>query len=514
MSDYTQGQSSLAQPAHVAAPAQEQPAGKRTLVDQLEPVQRHGSAGGAHGPDDAQVHAAADRGTATASSPLPHGDWIQRAFGRHDVSNVQAHTGRDAAASARDMGADAYASGNHVVLGNNTNDLFTVAHEAAHIVQQRGGVQLKGGVGAEGDAYERHADEVAHHVVQGKSAEGLLDRFAGSGGSPGGQTQRKINIGGQRGEGRKLVYVGGVELGTEHDVPTAWAEIIKVDPSIASLESQAVPVLTQWIVADKSYSDPSKVSEHRGYPSYVELARALRGEVEAQPALAHEGKLAATVLIGDSAANAAVGRFIVRLKGHVEKLIQAHSEKVRLDPSKADEVDTVAKVNKSSGRYAGWAYEPDQTYGTMFENIPATTLARVGFIADYSLSSRIALGTMAHFEMPDDMKKGRDTPHNTNENAPWVQGARQANVALSAGPSATTSNVMALAVTIGASQDELNGLAWGLFAIWNIMPMHKSGTHRFHEVMGVAKRYNVPYEQFQYPDAPPEADFAPPKTKS
>ena len=53
----------------------------------------------------------------------------------------------------------------------------------------------------------------------------------------------------------------------------------------------------------------------------------------------------------------------------------------------------------------------------------------------------------------------------------------------------------------------LNILAWGLFAIWNIMPMHQSGTHRFHEVMAIAASYNVPYQLFEYPDQVPTADF-------
>jgi hypothetical protein len=36
------------------------------------------------------------------------------------------------------------------------------------VVQQRGGVQLRGGVGQPGDEYERHADEVADAVVAGR----------------------------------------------------------------------------------------------------------------------------------------------------------------------------------------------------------------------------------------------------------------------------------------------------------------------------------------------------------
>ena len=123
--------------------------------------------------DPAQVHAAATRGIATAPSRLPFADQIQRAFGPHDISGIQAHVGGDAAASARTMGARAYATGDHVVLGEGA-DLHTVAHEAAHVVQQRGGVQLKGGVGQVGDAYEHHADAVADRVVAGASAADLL----------------------------------------------------------------------------------------------------------------------------------------------------------------------------------------------------------------------------------------------------------------------------------------------------------------------------------------------------
>jgi hypothetical protein len=90
------------------------------------------------------------------------------------------------------MGAQAYATGNHVVLGGNA-DLHTAAHEAAHVVQQRSGVQLKGGVGQVGDAYEQHADAVADRVVQGKSADDLLGALAPSGrGGAGNVVQRSI----------------------------------------------------------------------------------------------------------------------------------------------------------------------------------------------------------------------------------------------------------------------------------------------------------------------------------
>jgi hypothetical protein len=126
------------------------------------------------------IHAAAARGIATPWSALPHAALIQRRFGHHDISSIRAHTGSVAATSASEMRARAFAAGDHVVLDHSA-DLRTVAHEAAHVVQQRGGVSLQGGVGTAGDVHEQHADQVATAVVEGRSAEALLDHHAGAG---------------------------------------------------------------------------------------------------------------------------------------------------------------------------------------------------------------------------------------------------------------------------------------------------------------------------------------------
>lgn len=140
-----------------------------------DPFALHLSAQRADKSPDA-VHAAAARGVATAAQPLPHLEQIQRSFGRHDVTHVQAHVGGAAADASAAMGAEAYATGDHVAF-QSMPALHTAAHEAAHVVQQKDGVQLKGGVGEVGDAYERHADAVADKVVAGESAERLLDQM-------------------------------------------------------------------------------------------------------------------------------------------------------------------------------------------------------------------------------------------------------------------------------------------------------------------------------------------------
>jgi hypothetical protein len=151
-------------------------------------------AGGAALPRTTRAQAIADAGTATGGAQLPHLEPIQRSFGRHDVSGVEAHVGGDATAASTALGARAYATGNRVAFGS-APDLHLAAHEAAHVVQQRGGVYLKDGLGDTGDVYERHADEVADAVVRGEPAQGLLDRVAPNGGAGRGGVQRRSNEG-------------------------------------------------------------------------------------------------------------------------------------------------------------------------------------------------------------------------------------------------------------------------------------------------------------------------------
>ena len=160
--------------------------GKRTLTEQL-PVQRSASRCRAE-TDRRPFSKRRRRGSPAEAAHCPMCETIQRLFGRHDISGIEAHVGGPAAAASRAIGAEAYATGHHVAFASSPS-LHTAAHEAAHVVQQRGGVQLKGGVGESGDAHEQNANAVADAVVQGKSAEALLDAYAGGGGSP--AVQRK-----------------------------------------------------------------------------------------------------------------------------------------------------------------------------------------------------------------------------------------------------------------------------------------------------------------------------------
>jgi hypothetical protein len=146
--------------------------GKRTLAEQALPPTSSGQAG---------HEAAAQHGIRGPAEPLPYRDTIQRVFGRHDVSRIRAHTDAAAAEGARAMGAEGFALGDDVAFAT-APSLHVAAHEAAHVVQQRGGVQLSSATGGTGDASEQHAEAVAECVTSGRSAEALLDRVSGGGG--------------------------------------------------------------------------------------------------------------------------------------------------------------------------------------------------------------------------------------------------------------------------------------------------------------------------------------------
>jgi hypothetical protein len=158
---------------------------QRRSVGAARPVQRKASPYAAMAPE-----AVASKGFQGDGGPLPHLETIQQSFGRHDVTGIRAHQGPAAQQAAAELGAEAYASGRDVAFAT-PPDLHTASHEAAHVVQQRFGVQLMGGIdGGADDPYERHADAVADEVAAGRSAEALLDRMAGGGGRQHGSVQR------------------------------------------------------------------------------------------------------------------------------------------------------------------------------------------------------------------------------------------------------------------------------------------------------------------------------------
>ena len=112
-------------------------------------------------------------GSSGHSLPTSVREEMESRFGGQDFSGVQVHTDAQATDSARAVSSLAYTVGNHVVFGEGQYSPTTsagqhlLAHELAHVLQQRGG---KGPVvqGKFGRQTTRDATKVAefHHVAQ------------------------------------------------------------------------------------------------------------------------------------------------------------------------------------------------------------------------------------------------------------------------------------------------------------------------------------------------------------
>jgi hypothetical protein len=125
-----------------------------------------------------RLQAAKNRGQ---SPETPVRQRLERGLG-YDLSRIRIHTDREADHLSRSVGALAFTSGSDIFFRSgmyrpsSAQGFHLLAHEVAHVVQQRHGVYLKGGIGQVGDPYERQADAVADQVSAGRSAEALLDR--------------------------------------------------------------------------------------------------------------------------------------------------------------------------------------------------------------------------------------------------------------------------------------------------------------------------------------------------
>ncbi len=134
-----------------------------------------------HGQPEASIGQITKMATSGPGEALPFAAQIRASFGPHEVPAI-AHTDAAAVAAATTIGATAFTKGRDMVFAAQPT-LRVAAHEAAHVVQQRSGIQIPGGFGKKGDMYEQQADAVADRVVSGRSCQDLLGAYGGTKGN-------------------------------------------------------------------------------------------------------------------------------------------------------------------------------------------------------------------------------------------------------------------------------------------------------------------------------------------
>ncbi|WP_420711027.1 DUF4157 domain-containing protein [Streptomyces sp. NRRL F-2580] len=113
-----------------------------------------------------------------------------------DFSDVRIHTDTTARASAAEVGARAYTSGSHVVIGEGGADKHTLVHELTHVIQQRQG-PVSGTDNGDGlsvsdpsDRFEREAEANARRAMNGPPVTRIVDADRSARGGDGSAIQR------------------------------------------------------------------------------------------------------------------------------------------------------------------------------------------------------------------------------------------------------------------------------------------------------------------------------------
>ena len=137
-----------------------------------------------------------------------------------DFSDVRLHDDAAAKASAAEIGAHAYTSGNHIVMGEGGQNTHTLIHELTHVLQQRQG-PVAGSVNTSGlkmsdpsDRFERQAEANARQVMSGGPSLLTGGRAAAGGQEAAGRQAAGIQQSGARHSGniQRAHYPHGEEV--------------------------------------------------------------------------------------------------------------------------------------------------------------------------------------------------------------------------------------------------------------------------------------------------------------
>ncbi|MFE9411622.1 DUF4157 domain-containing protein [Streptomyces sp. NPDC006704] len=154
-----------------------------------------------------------------------------------DFSDVRIHNDSAAKASAAEVGARAYTSGSHVVVGEGGADRHTLAHELTHVIQQRQGpvAGTDNGSGLKvsdpSDRFEREAEANATRALSG---EAPVQRAAGPDDAGAGDTGPGVV--------QRALVINGNDVSQEYKAATATADDSQ---KAAMLDAKVNQILTE-----------------------------------------------------------------------------------------------------------------------------------------------------------------------------------------------------------------------------------------------------------------------------
>lgn len=484
-------------------------------------------------------------GLAAAHTALPHRATLQPLFGDYDLSGIRAAVGGSAERSGRSLGASAFAQGERIGF-QRTPDLFTAAHEAAHVIQQRSGRVPASHQGSPGDALERHADSVASLVASGQSAVPALDRMTrGAGrlpalGSQSGAVQLKVAPEQENEEipvgekyrdqmrnyrinnvGQALSLVSA-EVENRTQFETALGRLIVDNLSLFSgailKVNDYVSRYLDGVIAQFSAQYPELAAVASEFKAKLALRTREYDQASAQLSSTSDAKqreeltqLLQAALKGIRDVQYEVNeKVLTGKKTGTEEAYQALTK--QLTGSTKDKVKTPDEFRLDIPGIAPIPQEPSREDGKMplypeWQKAAAPRVDRA-FARRSRSDSPLAKkgrkpdtpGEQLHhvwFAQPVDPKKEEVTAKDLDHSRPNMFGWNQIfwyMMPIYAGISGTMSDMLLLAMNAGLSQDELKD-----YAMVQLGVMLKEHHHSFHEVVSVlAANKVVPYRPGYY----------------
>jgi len=470
-----------------------------------------------------------------------------------DFSSVRLHTGLDAQRSAREIGARAYTSGDHVVIGGGGADPHTLAHELTHVIQQRqgpvDGVDTGSGlaVSQPDDRFEQAAEENARRVMRTGTAPVDSSPVDPGVSTPLPTVQRRLKLG-------DVDLTASLNDGRQQ-AEEVWTQVREIASArdrdadrLAQMESQ----FWKWVaaqpgaLAEGSHPVWGRKAQNRIYDNVDDLELALNGWVAAKPER-HQEKVFAEQIKNSPEVGVRLNSVLHRIRKMIDELEDSDDADVR--DRKEAILQQLAKV-EHTGMTVGGATVTDRALGWYDHNLEVRARER----GDEDILTNIGQGILHVLENPEayefrdkvvvihdlmeyfgdqrpynptsegagllpaprrrDSKTTEDIQDGTrvttlargrrteaghqgtrDEQAPSTRFARARNIPVWSGSSTTTVSMLVLARWVNATRDEMTSLAHSVFAFWRLQYDHTSlAPHTLHEVMDMAQNFGVAYD--------------------
>ncbi|MFH8337039.1 DUF4157 domain-containing protein [Streptomyces sp. AM6-12] len=473
-----------------------------------------------------------------------------------DFSDVRVHSDARARASATAMGARAYTSGNHIVIGAGGGDDHTLAHELTHVIQQRrgpvAGTETGDGIKVSdpSDRFEREAEATARRVMRGSPAgpgariPADASGAAPSGAAPSGRPAvQRVLVLGSKGEAKEAepAFMEIREGLTDPDLIGAW-EDTKLKPAI-------MKVLDEWIKAPKQSTPQATAKSKRGardalgrsYATMDEAASAVLDRVNALPVAEVEKAISDDVAVDAKIKEVLAGYVADNLRPW---LAERRTQVTALGDALSKTIAELASVRRLYLPYIDFGEKTlDAILGNPEAQGFATLISAVHDIAEilYGIKELEQYVTVSAEQFKgyvfkdeaklagprnspswalgegagqaggsvDDLERTpvaptfrgpMATPNQLNDQ---VRTAGRLGYPVSLGPSRTTGKLMKLADATGADPAVKEAIAYSLLALWYTdYRRDLTDIHRYHFVMDMAANFGVAYDPHKAPRNP------------